>query len=392
MATSDERLLGGYSGRLFVVLTLAFFAITLGRRLLPPLLPIIIDDLGISSFAAGVALSAFTVVRATAQYPGGRYADTLSRTTVVAASLLLGVLGFATLATTASYPHLVVGVAVIGAASGLFVPANRALLADLFVANRGRAFGINMSASDVTGIVAAGGAVVVVANASWEAAFLVAAPVLLAVLVAFLWTSRESVALERVGLGVGDTLGRLFGESRLRLVVAAYALRSFTTSAVTNFLPVFLIATQGFSFEFASAAYAIRFVIGMGMKPLSGALGDRYSRPGLALGSIAVTVVGIATLVLAPSGSVALAGVVLYAAGQKSFGAPMQAYLMDSFEDGSMGGDLGATRTIYMGVGSAGPAFVGLLASTANYRVAYASTLVLLAAAGAIVVWLEWTE
>lgn len=390
-ADGDERLFAGYSGRLFVTLTVAFFVITMGRRLLPPLLPVVVDDLAITTFGAGIALSVFTVVRAVAQYPGGRYADQLSRKTVLLASFVLAVLGFGVLAATTGYWMLLVGVAGIGAAAGLFVPANRALLSDLFEAKRGRAFGLNMSASDVTGIVAAGLAVAAVAAASWQAAFLLVVPAMGVVFVAFAWTSREEFALARVPLGLGATAGRLLGTRRYRFVIAAYSLRSFTTSGVTNFLPLFLVVTQGFSFEFASAAYALRFAVGIVVKPASGYLGDRVSRPGIAVGSLAVTGGGVALLAFAPVGAVAIAGIVVYALGQKSFGAPMQAYLMDRFPDASMGGDFGATRTTYMGVASLGPATVGWLATVASFRVAYASTLLLLALATGLILWMERT-
>jgi MFS family permease len=387
--TDQERLLSGHSGRLFVVLTVGFFVVTMGRRLLPPLLPEIIGSLGISSFGAGIVLSAFTVVRAATQYPGGRYADELSRKTVLVASFLLAIAGFGALAGTTGYATLLVGVAAIGAATGLFVPANRALLSDLYRAKRGRAFGINMSASDVTGIVAAGLAVAVVEVAAWQTAFLLVVVPVAVVLVAFWRTSREPLTLARARFGLGETAGRLFGRRRFRLVVIAYSLRSFATSSVTNFLPVFLIATQGFSFEFASAAYALRFVVGIVAKPFSGYLGDRVSRPGIAIVSLLLTGGGIGLLVVAPTGAAAVGGVVLYAFGQKSFGAPMQAYLMDSFPDRSMGGDLGATRTTYMGVASLGPAAIGYLADAVSFSLAYAGTLVPLALASAIVLWIE---
>lgn len=386
---TEERLLSGYAGRLFVILTFGFFVITMGRRLLPPLLPEIIGTLGMTSFGAGIVLSVFTVVRAGAQYPGGRYADRLSRKTVLIASFGLAILGFGLLAATVRYPMLLFGVAMIGAASGLFVPANRALLSDLYEAKRGRAFGINMSASDVTGIVAAGVAIAVVELASWQTAFVLVVPPVGIVLVAFAWTSREPLAVSWTRLGLRETTGRLFGRRRFRLVVIAYSLRSFATSGVTNFLPVFLIATQGFSFEFASGAYALRFVVGIVAKPFSGFMGDRVSRPGIAIVSLLLTGAGIGLLVIAPSGAVAIGGIALYAVGQKSFGAPMQAYLMDSFPDDSMGGDLGATRTTYMGIAGLGPAAIGFLADTASFTVAYASTLVLLLVASGIVLWIE---
>lgn len=45
---------------------------------------------------------------------------------------------------------------------------------------------------------------------------------------------------------------------------------------------------------------------------------------------------------------------------------------MDTFPDESMAGDLGATRTVYIGIGSVGPAYVGFVAGRLNYTVAFA--------------------
>ena len=55
-AGAEEQLLSGYSGRLFLILTLGYLVVTMGRRLLPPLLPEVIGSLGITTFGAGVVL------------------------------------------------------------------------------------------------------------------------------------------------------------------------------------------------------------------------------------------------------------------------------------------------------------------------------------------------
>jgi hypothetical protein len=49
----------------------------------------------------------------------------------------------------------------------------------------------------------------------------------------------------------------------------------------------------------------------------------------------------------------------------------MQAHLMDSFPEGSLGGDLGATRTVYLGFGSLGPTYVGFVASRTSFTWAF---------------------
>jgi hypothetical protein len=64
---------------------------------------------------------------------------------------------------------------------------------------------------------------------------------------------------------------------------------------------------------------------------------------------------------------------------------------MDTFPDGSMGGDLGATRTVYLGLGSLGPSYVGFVAGRVSYAVAFAGLLGCLLVSAAIVVGLART-
>jgi predicted MFS family arabinose efflux permease len=57
--TDDEQLLGGYAGRMLVVTALAWAALQLARFAVPPLLPEVRADLGLSLTEAGVALTVF---------------------------------------------------------------------------------------------------------------------------------------------------------------------------------------------------------------------------------------------------------------------------------------------------------------------------------------------
>jgi hypothetical protein len=65
---------------------------------------------------------------------------------------------------------------------------------------------------------------------------------------------------------------------------------------------------------------------------------------------------------------------------------------MDTFPDGSMGGDLGATRTVYLGLGSLGPSYVGFVAGRVSYAAAFAGLLGCLLVSAAIVVGLARTR
>ncbi|MFB6301267.1 MAG: MFS transporter [Haloferacaceae archaeon] len=381
-SAEPERLLRGYGGRIALLLLAAFLAMQLGRRLLPPLLPLLIEDFGITPFQAGIAVSTLSVARAVGQYPSGRFADELSRKTVIVTSMLCCIVGLGLVTLAPTFVALLVGVATFGASFGLYDPADRALLSDLFEEKRGRAFGIHMIGSDLAGVLAAGTAVVAVT--AWRRAFLPPLLLLVPVVVLFYRWSREPMTAGWVDLEIGETAARLFGTPRIRWLMVAYVLYIFVSSGVTGFLPTFLIEVHGASFAVASGVFAALYVVGTLVRPLSGWLSDRVPRQAVASGSVLVAAAGLAGLVLAPSPAVALVAVVAYAVGLRSYSPAMQAYLMDVFDDDSRGGDLGAMRTVYMGVGSLGPAYVGFVAGRAGYVPAYAGAVAALLLSAAI--------
>lgn len=370
---SEESVLRGYTGRMLLVLTVGAVSVQVGKHVLSPLLPAIIADLAITPVEAGLALSVNNFATALGQYPSGRLSDRLSRKTVLLASLLVTFVGVAVLANAVTYGLFVLGAVTIGAGWGLYPTAARALLSELFVRRRGQAFGLHMVSSDISGVAAAGLAVALLAVATWQAAFL---PILVVIglLAALLqWWSRESVVLRRVDLGVRDTVARIGGHPNLRRLLVAYSLYLFVIQGVLGFLPTFLQATHDVSTAVASAAFALLFVVGLGAKPLAGNLSDTLPRPFVAASSLLVAAVGMGLLVATPSLPVVFLGVVVFAVGYKAFGPVMQAHLMDSFPDASMGGDLGAIRTVYLLFGSLGPVYVGAVASRVSYHAAFAS-------------------
>jgi len=94
-STGRERLLTGYRGRLLLLLSVGTTVVMATRLALAPVLPRVIEDLGISPGLAGVALSVMWAMVAVCRYPGGRLADWLSRKTVLAAGLVAATAGSA---------------------------------------------------------------------------------------------------------------------------------------------------------------------------------------------------------------------------------------------------------------------------------------------------------
>ncbi|MFB6113100.1 MAG: MFS transporter [Halodesulfurarchaeum sp.] len=371
MDGDGERLTSGYTGRMLVTTSIGWGTVQAGKLVFSPLLPSIQADFGIGSSLAGLALTTMWAIYALAQYPSGRFSDRLSRKTLLVLGLAVLVLGFLVVGVAPTYPVFLLGMIVVGAGAGFYPTTTKALLSDLFTERRGEAFGIHTASSDFGGIVAAGLATLVVAVSIWRTAFV---PIVLALgLVAVglhVW-SRESYVIESPSLGATDTVRRLFARSENRLLLLAYTLFNFTWQASTGFLPTYLQSGKSLPPIVANSAFAVLFAVGVIVKPISGWLGDRFPRDTLAILGLLIAACSLVGIVFADSTPLMLLSVVGFAAGLLSYPPVMQALLMDSFPDSSYGGDLGAMRTIYIGFGSLGPTYVGVVAARASYDLAF---------------------
>lgn len=375
---------------MFLLITIVFITIKITQRMLPPLLPEIIADLGITTFLAGIALSVLTLTRASMQFPGGRISDQLSRTSVLLPSLGFIIIGLGILSVSTRYGVFLTGIVFFGIGLGMFDPAARAMVTDLFVEKRGRAFGLHLTGGDVAGILAAGLAIWIVAISTWRGAFF---PLLILLLPAplFLYSwSRESLAISRVHVDIISTVVRLLRTVQMRRLILAYSMFVFVITGVVGFLPTFLADVHGFSFALASSSFAIIFAIGTAVKPVSGTLSDSYSRLSVVVIGLLIGIIGLGGLVSAPTQLIAVVAVVLYAIGQASVPPPLHAYLMDHFQDDTVGGDFGVVRMTYMIAGSMGPAYIGYIASVSGFIPAFASMIIVLFGACGLLLWVRF--
>ncbi len=367
----EGSIFAGHAGRMLILLTAGLATVKLGRYLLPPLLPEIIDSLAISSVEAGIALTTLSLLYGLFQYPGGRYADKLTRKTVLVAAFGFTLVGYLLISQTFHYAVLLIGAGVIGIGMGLYGPTDRAAISDLFTRRRGLAFGINVTGTEISGGVAAGLSVIALMYFGWRSAFIAAFAIgVVLVLLLHRW-GRGPYRMETVPLGIRDTVSRLAAGKYLPVVIV-YVLFSFIGQGVVGFLPTLLQVDQGFTPTRASLVYASVFGVGLLIKPVAGQLSDRVRRLTVTIGSFVVGALGLIVLLLANSVPIAVLGTVGYAIGHRSFPPVMQAYLMDRFPDETMGGDLGAIRTVYIAIGSLGPTYVGYVATQYSYTAAYA--------------------
>lgn len=112
--------------------------------LIPALLPVLPDLLGVGFVELGAALAVFNIVSALVQAPLGYAVDHYGARKVLKAGLLLGSISFLLVAVSPSYILLLVAMAMAGLANGVYHPADYALLANGIEQGRlGRAFSIH---------------------------------------------------------------------------------------------------------------------------------------------------------------------------------------------------------------------------------------------------------
>ncbi|MFW5937727.1 MAG: MFS transporter [Halanaeroarchaeum sp.] len=372
---------------MLVTVSVSWAFLQAGRFAFSPLLPRIVADLEITTATAGLALTLLQIVYAVVQYPSGQWSDALGRATIIVPALVVLILGFSLIGLATTVGLFVAGVVVIGVGKGLIASPERALLFDLFETKRGRALGIFAAGTDVGGLLASGLAIVALSVAGWRATFLPVVLALLATTVLFLAVNREPYRFERPTTEFAAPIRRLFTTREQVSVVLAFSLFYVMVSGFLNFFPTYLAATKGFSEASASGMFAVVFVVGMVIKPVVGTISDRFSRPLVAIGGFLVAAGALVGILFVQATWLLVLAVVFLAIGYKTQFPIADAIVMEAAPDESMGGDLGAARAVFLGIGSLGPVLIGTLASRFDFTVAFGVLVVSLLTSAALLTY-----
>jgi len=357
-------------GRVLTAVTCSATLTMLPVFLLGAAAPGLAADLHFDAGRLGLAVSAFWIAMAVAGLAGGHVAHTLGARPTTLIGIGIGVVSLAGLATSGSFPLLVVFAVVGGIATALATPAGDMAIFAVVPANRrGLAYGVKQASLPAASLLAGLGVPLVVLTVGWRWAFAVAA--LLAIPAAIALPRKLPRSHTPVAATATDPAPRRAVKPRgLVPVSVAVGLAMAAVSATGGFYVVAAVA-GGTPAPTAGFLLALGGVCGIGGRFIASWRFGTARRPLLVCAGL-MAAGGIGTAGLALTGATAgLAAATVLACGA---GWGWNGLLTQDVVASHPEATARASAAIMVGAASggvAGPVLFGLVATGAGYTVAW---------------------
>ena len=301
MTEATERLAASRPGyaRVVGVVSAAHFVSHYYILLLPPLLPFVRADYGVSYTQLGLALAAFNVVSAVLQTPAGFLADWLGARILLIAGLLFGAAAFMIAGLVDSFWLLVAMFALAGVGNTAYHPADYALLSHHVPSARiGRAFSIHTFAGMLGSAIAPGSLLLMQNIWGWRGAFIGAGTLGFAV-AALLLVMSDDRDKPAAPAPKAEIVGwRLLLSPPILLNLGFFVLLAIMSGGIYNYSVVALGALEGTPLAVANGALSAHLLLSAIGVLIGGVVAMRVARHDLVatfgLAAIAALVVLIA--------------------------------------------------------------------------------------------------
>ncbi len=347
-----------------------FLSISL-RMVYPALLPYLRTDYNLTLTTAGLLLSVLWIAYACGQLPGGILADWAGERLLLTISSVLAATMLTLVVVSGSPSILFVATALFGIGTALYGVSRFTILEKIYPDRLGTATGITMAAGDLGNSIMPPAAGFIAVVAAWQFGFGFAIPLFLLAAVS-LWTTlpqQNSTVSLSGSLGISSVVSTLTRPSIL-LGIVLLVLWSVIMQAVIGFYPTYLTDEKGLSVQAATVLFGFFFALGILVKP---AAGRAFDRIGVRIPLLVfMGAAGIALSLLPFVGNVwLLALVTVLASGLLGFETIVISDLTRRLPDGAQGTNLGALRTVYVGVGGLSPSLFGAIADQGYFDEAF---------------------
>jgi predicted MFS family arabinose efflux permease len=361
----------GYEYTVLLITWLGWICIYLVKSVLPPVLPVLSAELGLSHAQAGLLETAYLIGYIAAKMPAGSLSRRLGPRRLLAASMLgYGASSAATM-WSRGFADIFALRLLVGLFQGVHLPVANALLSDRFGERQGKAIGFNESGPNVGNTLAFPLTVQILSVWSWRAAFLVLSLPAFALSGAALLLMREE---PRNREELGEDAGGIRGYWRVLLPFAvAHGVYNLVLRAAFTFTPSFLVEYRGMDVAAAGLLAAAMPLAGILAKVSSGFVAERAGRRASICGATTLSAVFLAALVVLPGGSYVAVNLVALGLTLYSFSPIIYASTTASLPSGLKATGLGAVTMIGNTVGAVSTTLVGAFIDSYGYGFTFTS-------------------
>ncbi len=344
----------------FVLVCVAYLAVTVGEQVLSPVFPTARDEFGLSEAQGGLAFAVLALAIAGFNLVDGALARRVGSARTLQIAAAITAIGSVTAALAGGFPMLVGAQVLLGAGAGLFFPAGLQAVAALAGPHRkGFAMGIY-------GVAFSGGLTIAAllgtlgSTHGWRLSFWAAAGLAVASVIA-------SGAIHVGPVDGGAPKPPWVGWRRiLGLPTTVGSVGAVCQYGAIPFLTTFAVSEWGLSKSGAAGLLAVGRVISILAKVVSGASADRVGpRASARSTGLALTPTGLGWVFL-PAGWPAYALAAVFAGTVSSLFPVANLLAVERF--GQNGTALGAYRSVQIGIGAAAGALIGVIGDHVGLR------------------------
>jgi predicted MFS family arabinose efflux permease len=344
---------------------LGWISIYLARSVLPPVLPVLSSELGLTYTQAGLLETAYLIGYIIIKLPAGALSERYGARKVLASSmvgygastfLISGAQGFA---------YIFIMRFMVGLFQGVHLPVANALLSDRFGDKQSRAIGFNESGANVGNTLAFPVAVSILSVWGWRTAFIVLSiPAFLLSAVTFVVMKDEP----RIQAERKEENGNL---RDYIWVLFPYALSHATYNLVLRttftFIPSFLVEFRGMEVAAAGFMAMVLPFAGIFTKMGSGFVMERLGAKNAICGATALSAVFLSSLVVFPESSLISLNLLVLGLTLYSFSPIIYSSTTSSLPSGLKAMGLGFVTMFGNIVGAVSTSVVGFLIDNRGY-------------------------
>lgn len=374
-----------------LVISIGWSLLIGARMIYPVVLSQIQSSFGLSFAIAGLLITILWLFYAIGQFPAGILADKYDEVTILLISIfsVAGAIFLVTIAQNAAI--LFIATALCGLGMSLFHIPRLTLLTDLYEERVGSALGFTFAIGDVGQALIPPIAGIVAVSITWQFGFGVMIPFMLVIgiLVWYILKDYDSKDRNRAEFKEVTSRGVLVEilQPNMIFIAAIMFLYVFIWQSFTAFYPIYLIGEKGFSPAIAGVLFGAFFAIGIVIKPVSGAIYDRFGVRLTLAGLLIISAIGFTLLPVLGSLSLIIMITPLISSSLGT-GTITQAWISESLSESMRGSGLGLINTIIMTLASSGPVMFGVIADYGYLDLAYGMLGVMLLFGGVITLFI----